>query len=170
MIYNRIIKRLIVEMVMITSMVIGTWFIWQNIDCSEQAKMAYAYSNYDAYLTLNVDKDSINILSNGEQSDGLTLSIGNSNSIVKSYYLYCIYDNDSKLDKDFIEVEINNSKIKLNSLEKIEKGNYTYFILDKNSIKKKSTKNLDVKILLADNTPLEEYGKDASIKFDIEEI
>ena len=168
--YNKRIKGLILEIVTLVSVVVGSFFIWQRLDCSDQAKIAYAYSNYDAYLTLNIDKDSINILPNGYENDGLTLSIGNSNSIVKSYYLYLIYDNNSNLDKEFIELNMNDKVVKLNTLEKIEKGNFTYYIIEKSSIKKKSTKDIGVKLLLADNTPNEEYGKDASIKFDIEEM
>lgn len=170
---NKLISHLVMEMVMLVAAIIGTYFVWDNIDMENEAKMAYAYSNYDARLTLNT-KNSIEALipeSDDDAENNVILSLANSNSIIKKYDLYFVYNNKvSQLNKDYIKISLNGNAHYLNELESYESGMFTYYKLESSSIKKKSDKDLNIKIYLAIETPNSEQGKTASFTFNVEEI
>lgn len=158
---NRIISQLVIEIIIITITIIGTYFIWDRLDYETQAKMAYAYSNYDARLTLNITENDNNSI----------ISIGNSNSITKEYELYLkINKVENKIYKDYIMVCFDENNYSLNDFNSFEKGNYIYYIIEKGTIKRKSKLDSSIKVYLLNNTQINEENTQFNYLLDLKEI
>ena len=164
---NRIILKLILEINIILIMIVGTYFIWGKLDYGKEAQIAYAYSNYDARLTLNVTNEKKDL---SFYDNDIILSIANSNSITKSYELYIKLENkDSLSNMQNLIINFGGNTFSINELESYVQGKYTYYKITKSSIKRKSKMEFNVKFFLEDNANTKQ-NKSLKLSFELKEI
>lgn len=173
-IVNKRIRNTVKDIITLSLFVVGSFFVWNMFDYSAEAKMAYAYSNYNSALIVNsVNNANVLLAMNDEDAkdiDGFTVNVINTNSVVKSYKLVLKCNiRETNLDLNYLKVRIENANYNINSLDKYESGNYIYYTLKEADIKKNSTNSYDLKLYLDENFD-ESVSKNLDFAFDIVEI
>ena len=169
------IRSLVFEMVTIVLIVIVSYFVWDNIDYSNEAQIAYAYSNYNTMINV-IMNNNIKVLSptadeESSELDTVDYTLTNSNSVAKDYNLFIKYDNkNSNLDKNYLKVNYEGKTFYLNSLKTIERDGYSFYLLTSDTIEKKSSEKDSMILYLAEETPSTEQNKTLSFSLYAEEI
>lgn len=172
---DRQIRSIVFEIVVLITFLFVSYNVWDNFNFEEQARIAYAYSNFQTNLILKMEKniDSLVIMSDDVASkyNNITFNVLNINNVSKSYNLYIKYDIiNSDLNKDYLKISYNNKISNLADLDSFVKGNYIYYKINKSTIDKKSNNKYDFNLYLSTETPSSEFNRHASLDFYVEEI
>ena len=161
---SNVIKRLYLEIIIISIIVISTRILWENIDFTKEETIAYAYANYNTHLELKTEShlkslEPINI-EQVDYIDPIKLSIINYNKINKSYDLYLVINNEqTKLNINYLRVLYNNKKYNLSELGNMQKGEYTYYRINSEVVSASNTNIREIKLFLDENIPNVEQDK-----------
>ncbi len=165
---NLQIRKTIIEIIFAIIIVIGSYFIWDNLEINKYASFAANVHNYNTisvaetksavqdYLIPKTDE-------NGLKNSGLILLENHINQ-EKPYKLILKINKDSTLDYRNLSIGINQKIIRLKNALTNEDQNYYYFILDEGNLIGK--KELNASIWLNYDTTNESMGKSFSYSFD----
>lgn len=170
---NKKIFYLIFEIVSLISLIFITNNVWNKLD-TRASKVAYAYSNYESELYINVDNDLSPLIPVDDdkvnEEETINIEIINTNKTNKEYNLYFIIKDDTTLNKDYLKIKINNEVNYLKELKNQNKDGYTYYKITTGKINKQSKNLVVLNLYLSSETPNSEQGKNMNINFKIEEI
>ncbi len=170
---NKKIFYLIFEIVSLISLIFITNNVWNKLD-TRASKVAYAYSNYESELYINVDNDLSPLIPVDDdkvnEEETINIEIINTNKTNKEYNLYFIIKDDTTLNKDNLKIKINNEVNYLKELKNQNKDGYTYYKITTGKINKQSKNLVALNLYLSSETPNSEQGKNMNINFKIEEI
>jgi len=138
---NKEINRILKEIILLMLLIISSNLLWSTFNYEKDASIAYAYSNINT-LTLT---EKIN-------EENITLKITNTGKVMKKYKLFV--KTTERLDL----LELKNETINLNEIDNFKIGNTIYYLIEENTIDKKTTKKIEIKT------------KIKKINFKIEEI
>lgn len=166
---NKLIRGTVFEIIVLISVVTASYFVWDNLDLEEARNMAYAYSNYNANLNLQINNNIDSLVAYNENNN-IDLSIYNSNKIEKKYTLYIRVNKlNTTVDLNYIKVYYNNNEYSINDLYVFDKGDYKYYKLVSDSIDSKDNERLKVSIYLSDDAPSTQINKEFNFNFYVEE-
>lgn len=170
---NKKIFYLIFEIVSLISLIFITNNVWNKLD-TRASKVAYAYSNYESELYINVDNNLSPLIPVDDdkvnEEETINIEIINTNKTNKEYNLYFIIKDDTTLNKNYLKIKINNEVNYLKELKNQNKDGYTYYKITTGKINKQSKNLVALNLYLSSETPNGEQGKNMNINFKIEEI
>lgn len=168
---NRLIAVRVVEIIFISTFLIVSYPVWQNIEVTKLAKQTLSESNLNftslkvknplSYTMYPMSKtNAINKL------EATTLIIENNTLTEEEYILSLKISKSSTLDYNCLNIAIDEKVMPLNSLEiKEDSANY-YFVIDENKIQG-DYREYKIKLWMDEKTGNEMQNKKLSLSFEI---
>lgn len=131
---NRMIRRTIIEIVVIVALVFISVPVWQSFDLSEYASVAMYYDNMGAnYLEVSDYSDyklyQINDLEALDNIKPINLRVSNNTNTVEDYAVWMVVSKSSTLDYKTLKINIDNETKNITELEMLEDESNYYFLL-----------------------------------------
>jgi len=172
---NKIIFYTSFEVIVLTTILLLTYFVWNTFEIDKNAQIAYYYTNPSKYLSLKVESN-IKLLSPQKNDEAINdnnkieLKINNISLIPKKYYIFMTIQNTHDLDINYLNLNINNQTYKTSDLKQFIKKENTYYLLLEEIIKPENTDTHNLYFWLSEETPDEEQNKELRFEFNIKEV
>ncbi len=166
---NRMIRRTIIEIVVVIAMVLISIPVWKSFDLEKYASVAMYYENM-SYNYLDVSDYSDYILYQVNDEDAIkhikpiTLNLSNNSNTLEEYAVWMVVSKNSTLDIRSIKLNLDGLTKKLSDLEMYEdEETYYYLLFDGNLLSNNIIK--DIKIWIDIDYPESIENKYLSFEF-----
>ena len=166
------INGLIIEIILVSILIFASSIVWKNINVEEQAKIAYAYSNMNKKLELeltnNIKELKIEKDENVKDKTNIELKIKNDLKIKKEFEIYLKIDNN--INNKYLKLKIDNKIFKLDDFEHFYKGKDVYYKIYEDEIKAYHTNKYKLYVFLSNETLNKDIFNDVNMTFYVEEM
>lgn len=167
---NRMIRKTILEIAIVISLVFLSIPLWQSFNLSEYETVAMYYDNI-SYTDLEVSDYSDYVLYQTtdelaiEHIKPINIKLMNDTNTMENYSLWLVVAKDSTLDYKNIKTNFNNKTLLLNEYVMVEDSEYYYFLLEEGTI---TAESINTSLLLWIDNNIEDDITDKYISFSIE--
>lgn len=131
---NRMIRRTIIEIVIVIAFVFISIPIWKSFDLNKYASVAMYYENENSNQLEVTGLDNYTLYQTSDKAalnnvKPINLRVSNNNQVSEDYAVWMVVSKKSTLDFDSIRISISEDTKSLTELEMIEDTNEYYFML-----------------------------------------
>jgi len=147
---NKMIRRTILEIVLVISFVIISIPIWNSFNLEKYASIAMYYDNIKYnYLEVSDYSDYVLYQVNDNEAKEvikpITLSIKNDSNIQETYALWIVVSKTSTLEVSAVKISVENNVKLLSDLENYEdEDNYYFLLTEGNMVSKELAKDIQL--------------------------